>query len=1115
MAKLTSVQDLSLGANIEVVSNEYKKIAQLAQDVAMSMQGALSSATEARATAIYKKIEGMAEQMDDASMSVAKFDKKLTQARENLEDIGDELDDIVKKEEELVKAQQELLNLSEDEKKAREEQLEAEKEILAKKKATILTQKQQLENEIEVSKQSLQQLDLETKKHNKKMKYYAEELEFQKDSMEELSRDIKNAGGKTAMVLKGAGSLFSSASGGGLQSMMSGAGDMITNVGKMFSGIGGKMGSGLLSGLGSVLGKAGPIVAGFMAVGQAAMDADKKIKDANKGILETTNIADITGPSLEGLNDKIGGMRKAFLDLNAEVGLDDSKELFSSLSGAGYDLRLMGRDTGKMKGAMKGLAQTSSALGISFSEGAEFMAMFRKELGVNDMQKIADVFTDIRDSALKAGMNTKELADSVKRLYSGLGKFNVGIHQVTNTFLKLRKVIGKEAAEEMLESLKGGYSESGVKERIEAGLKMGEGRMKKIVGRTATRSTATLMKDISGNENYKKMIRTAGFKATSGAGLQKELAGLSQEEAARRLASMRQAGEEQGVPIEDVESLQQKMRSAMNVSKGAKGTIRGGGLLKGMGEIDVAGMLSSKILQAAALGGEFEGGRLHRIESPEQLAALENVTGMSAKQIQIMKSVTQDLEGEMLLLQERAAKGKLTAEEQEKYGVSAQGKLIDKTTGEEMTFEKYLEINEKRLNEEAEKKGAVEKSNQELLQEQILATRSVADQINAKLAPYLDSLNSTVSAWFDSTRKDTDSKAKKEALADIDKEIGKQQGILATATDEGTKAKAKKAIEIAQSQKRYIKTKNFEAKTSKEIMKAEAGAEVASTLNPEDKAAFAKKRLLELATKAGVSTKEGMTTTKLAEGVAHASDKTISSEEKKELFNLMDTLGYQGGKKAVGRRGSFGAPEYEFKEKTAGSGEDVYTPLTPEEQRKEDIKTSLEAKKAAKTITAAEQAQLAKQIADENAKRYDVKEVLAEVEALAKDKGKLADFSKEQGNLEKALKAKSSQDFFQILNQLGVDPDSYAYKKGEAFFSTETGEAGDWVKVGNKVHRFSNSDIAFGVDPAGMKGPLKDILGGGGGMSKGMVNITINGGDEQRVYAAVKRALLDAGYGSV
>lgn len=154
MAKLTSVQDLSLGANIEVVSNEYKKIAQLAQDVAMSMQGALSSATEARATAIYKKIEGIAEQMDDATLSVAKFDKKIIHARENLEDIGDELEKIAKQEEKLVKAQEELVYLTEEEKTAKEEQLGAEKQILESKKAQILAQKQELENEIALSQQS-------------------------------------------------------------------------------------------------------------------------------------------------------------------------------------------------------------------------------------------------------------------------------------------------------------------------------------------------------------------------------------------------------------------------------------------------------------------------------------------------------------------------------------------------------------------------------------------------------------------------------------------------------------------------------------------------------------------------------------------------------------------------------------------------------------------------------------------------------------------------------------------------------------------------------------------------------------------------------------------------
>jgi hypothetical protein len=35
-------------------------------------------------------------------------------------------------------------------------------------------------------------------------------------------------------------------------------------------------------------------------------------------------------------------------------------------------------------------------------------------------------------------------------------------------------------------------------------------------------------------------------------------------------------------------------------------------------------------------------------------------------------------------------------------------------------------------------------------------------------------------------------------------------------------------------------------------------------------------------------------------------------------------------------------------------------------------------------------------------------------------------------------------------------------------------------------------------------------IGGG----RGMINININGGDEQRVYAVVQRALADAGYNS-
>ena len=58
-----------------------------------------------------------------------------------------------------------------------------------------------------------------------------------------------------------------------------------------------------------------------------------------------------------------------------------------------------------------------------------------------------------------------------------------------------------------------------------------------------------------------------------------------------------------------------------------------------------------------------------------------------------------------------------------------------------------------------------------------MATRSVADQINAKLGPYLDSLNSTVSAWFDMTRTDK-SKGTRQALTkELDKDIAHYESL--------------------------------------------------------------------------------------------------------------------------------------------------------------------------------------------------------------------------------------------------------------------------------------------------------------------------------------------------
>ena len=149
---------------------------------------------------------------------------------------------------------------------------------------------------------------------------------------------------------------------------------------------------------------------------------------------------------------------------------------------------------------------------------------------------------------------------------------------------------------------------------------------------------------------------------------------------------------------------------------------------------------------------------------------------------------------------------------------------------------------------------------------------------------------------------------------------------------------------------------------------------------------------------------------------------------------------------------------------------------------------------------------------------------MAELEAQIRETGnkdKLKEFYSSSKEIEGSLTNKDIGKYEDILNTLGVDINSAGYLKGANLIETPVkeasgGEAGDWVKVGNQIHKFSSSDVALGIDPAGVKGPLKNVLSGmssiGGG--RGMINININGGDEQRVYAVVQRALADAGYNS-
>ena len=1000
--------------------------------------------------------------------------------------------------------------------------------------------------------------------------------EFQKKMQDELTEDIADAGGKFGLALKnglgGVSKVMGSFTSGkaDFKGMLGGLGEGVTNLGKTFTKFAPNLGSKFLGagGLGNMLTKGGPYVRAVAAIGEAALDADQKVKDMNSEIFKQSNYVDLTGPSLEGLNEKMKGLRQTFLGLNYELGIDDSKEYFSALQGAGIDFQTMSRDTGVLKETMKTLAYGANELGVSFSEGAEFMAIFRKEMGIEDLGKVASAFTDIRNAALESGMNTRELAQSVKKLYDNLGRFNISMGQVTKMFVRFRSIIGKDAAEQMMESLKGGFKESGVKDKITSGLMMGEGRMKNVVTRSAQRGAREFQKNLRGEGERQDLLSRAGLgglaKAGSTEAMMKQLEGLSEKDRAMKISQIREAGRLKGGKSADIaNALASELDSLINQVQGSKGTIRGGGLLRGMEDMDIAGKFSTEVFKLSALGGKFKGGKIHEMKSPEELAALEQAGGYSAKQIRTMQEITRQYAGEMDTMIALAKEGGPEADKRlGELGLKrgANGELLTKE-GEAITsFEQYMEVMNTRMESDAKDKEFFEKSSQDMMKDQILATRSVADQINARLGPVMDSVNTYASAIFDTMRKDAVAATRKEAMSEVGKKVSEAQDEYDRIVKMGGTAKeqekAKLKLEQLKAMKKGIQMGDFEEGTSKEFMMAMGAAE--ADIATGGSKGMAQKGILDIIRKSGInmagkSFQDQITAVLTAESGETTGSKAVSEADKKKVDEFAKQLGlgvayekgvYEAGGVSVlqdknivsatayGGEGT-GADPFDLLNTLNGETKDLTQQLndktlSPEDQKKQDKETAMDVFDEQAGERKKENLELAKETAKKNEEQArktiaerDIKKLFETTKGqafLATDQGQ-EEYRKALEELTKNLDPRNIENLFMAygdVEQKGAFKTAvFQIKnaKGETdpVAVAEGSPANDWVKVGNKIHKFNPNDIAFGVDPTGAKGPLKDLMQGGRG---GGVNITINGGDEQRVYNTVKRALLDAGFGN-
>ena len=618
------------------------------------------------------------------------------------------------------------------------------------------------------------------------------------------------------------------------------------------------------------------------------------------------------------------------------------------------------------------------------------------------LDSIKDSFGAITAGAQVAGLNVKDFFTAVSQTTSGLALYNIRLDKTAAQLLGLMKIMDKEKAQELLQSKEMGGQ--GIEERFKAGMLVG-GRGQKIFQAALKDQMANFTKDYGetfaetlGEVDMSKLAKMSG----------KELGGLQQALIAE--------GRRKGLAPEQAEMAGQRLGKLRKTAQGAQGGAMN--MAKGMSGLSGLSDVAMRLTQGMSLVGAQSLDEMGYIARKN----FEDLSGISGEKFDDMASLLNRYQAQfpkdtIPQILQRMASGEVPMTEADK-------KLFD-----ELSKQKP-------------------KSMEQLAQDQVNATTSVADVLKNKIAGLLESLGSTLSEIFDGLAnyidKFSDTKKKREQRLGVEEEV-------------------KNAKETSGSLGESIKT-----------LESTIAAEMAKPQSKERDAAVAG----------------------LGEIVTNLKAQKAAADKRKEIGE--ETLAGMGKglSKADAEAGALGVARSEaapgflqaFGEGVAGG----VKPRRTEEKVLEEntaIKNLAE-KKAADDIIAQKKM--------EDLLKENEKQNIAIVDTLEEGQA-LSQLETQYGS---AVGAAIGGDISRLRNAIGSDKAAKALAAKAGFPVDDFIYRGDGTR--GTINPINKRDEFFGAKPGGA---IDKAINGGGG---GVVNIYISG-DEAKVYNVVKRVIQESG----
>lgn len=795
-------------------------------------------------------------------------------------------------------------------------------------------------------------------------------------------------------------------------------------------------------------------VAGLVAVFGAAYG---QTKDFNKAIMEGTSAIDLMGDSAFNVSSKLStsleAVRRASLDVAYETRQTSEEviKMLTSFNSAGVTFK-----------EMKGLVKEGATEIESYAEMARFATRNSLSLGVS----VDEVAKTVNEMTRDMGMGLNQIEDGFGLIFASAGKAGMNVRDFFTSV--------NEATSGM--ALYNIRLEDTIALMLGLTKTMGEQRAKELMTQKGAFKDATTL-------DKAKTVMTAGgaAKGIIAGQADKQMQAFSENMTSGMLEKLKGTKADQMLTngkldekkIAKLSSAQYgEIANALSDTLGPQGTALGGQLASlvkvtkakstgnmfditdAMGKMDQMGDMAMKMVQANALVGNRTMGEMKGLSR----AAYEQVTGISGEAFDTF--------------------AELQAKVAARIAAETKGRKTSSVTGDEVAralsgpdAAQYLGAEDREKMQELQNKAVP--AMERLAQQQLTETISVSATLKNIIADLLEKAN----RWLES----------------IAKFVGgdKQENLV----------KAMEALE-------YNLVLNKEKQSHQASYLQNLKKATAAEANPQKKA-----EMEAVVAKLEAAMKETETETKRIkvsldaarrgesmEGARFKVDTGMSTEEAKAYFekeiNSYDTGGVDQTPEQKENQKTAEALEKRFLE---AKGDPKKLAALVKEAQEKKKKDSEDAKKAEDAWSLIEETMKAG--TDKIAEEIQISNEIASAEKDAVLGPLIRNVKDEKPGAKSAL--------MRELRKGGLSDSDERIIKGLNLKAPSDKPAHDFIfrggSMGGRITPIDHQDQFLGMKP---NGPVDQAMNSRRG---GMVNIHINGGDESRVYAVVKKALVDSG----